>query len=497
MRKTNLVLSLLMMFTLPLPANNIAVGTVTITDQNTTLDYTHIQFDISWDNSWRTSSAPNNWDAAWVFAKYKETGGDWKHATINYVDGTAVNDGHTEPSGSTITTPSDGRGVFIYSDAVEVSGNVSYPGAKLRWNYGTDGVADDATVDVKVFAIEMVNVPQGNFYLGDGSSDGTFRQIGSNTPVQITTNGVVVKCEDTSYDYAQLEGAGILVGGYDGIDEDGTTTISNADYPTGYKAFYCMKYEISQGQYVDFLNTLTDDQDTTRYMTETNYRHGTWGGSAGSRTTTTPDRACNYLSWADGAAYSDWAGLRPMTELEFEKACRGTLVAVANEYAWGTATVCPDASLTISGTEDGTETITTDVSAGACLYGYNTHSGGDGGTGPLRCGIFATGSTSTRVEAGASYYGIMEMSGNLFERPVTLGNTDGRAFTGLNGDGELTTDGNADVICWPGTDASGSGIRGGYWGPGATYLRVSDRYYAAGTFDNRHGNYGFRAVRTQ
>jgi len=149
-----------------------------------------------------------------------------------------------------------------------------------------------------------------------------------------------------------------------------------------------------------------------------------------------------------------------MTELEFEKACRGTEMAVANEYAWGIITIVADEYLTISGTEDGTETITTDVSPGAYNYGNNTHSGGDGGTGPLRCGIFAT-SASTRAEAGASSYGIMELSGNLWERPVTLGNTDGRAFTGLNGDGELTTDGNADVTNWPGTGASGSGFRGG------------------------------------
>ena len=45
--------------------------------------------------------------------------------------------------------------------------------------------------------------------------------------------------------------------------------------------------------------------------------------------------ACNWLSWADVAAYLDWSGLRPMTELEFEKACRGPNAPVAGEYAWG------------------------------------------------------------------------------------------------------------------------------------------------------------------
>ena len=37
-----------------------------------------------------------------------------------------------------------------------------------------------------------------------------------------------------------------------------------------------------------------------------------------------------------GVAFADWAGLRSMTELEYEKACRGPLEPVAGEYAFGT-----------------------------------------------------------------------------------------------------------------------------------------------------------------
>jgi len=38
--------------------------------------------------------------------------------------------------------------------------------------------------------------------------------------------------------------------------------------------------------------------------------------------------ACNLLSWWDGAKFAAWAGLRPMSELEYEKACRGPLKPV-------------------------------------------------------------------------------------------------------------------------------------------------------------------------
>ena len=107
-----------------------------------------------------------------------------------------------------------------------------------------------------------------------------------------------------------------------------------AAYPKGYGGFYCMKYEISQGEYADFLSTLTATQVSDLYASVTTYRYSITG-STGSYSATYPYLACNYLNWQDLAAYLDWTGLRPMTELEFEKACRGPLIPVANEYAWG------------------------------------------------------------------------------------------------------------------------------------------------------------------
>jgi hypothetical protein len=128
----------------PIHANNIQVGTPTFTGQNTSQHYTYVQFDLSWENSWRTSSTPNNWDAAWVFVKYKKTGSsDWNHATLD----TTPNN-HTAPSGSTITPSNDGKGMFIYRSS-DGSGSNNWTGVGLRWNYGTDGLADSDTVTEK------------------------------------------------------------------------------------------------------------------------------------------------------------------------------------------------------------------------------------------------------------------------------------------------------------------------------------------------------------
>ena len=479
-------------------ANNIQVSSGALSNVDTTAKTAVVNFDISWENSWRHNI---NYDSAWVFVKYStDSGVTWNHATLK-ASGTNPS-GFSTGTGTSvdIIVPSDLTGCFIQR-ATAGSGSLDTQGAGLVWDYAADGVSDGASVEIKVFAVEMVYIPQGSFYIGDGNgasqSLGSFYQS-ANTAVEIdaTLKGTI-KCGDTSYDDSVLETTGIGIDGDGGLDTDNNGTIDNADFPTGYNAFYMMKYELSEGQWVDFFNILTSAQKTQRDITDSTgknsdgvvYRN-TVAWTTGDATTTRPDRACTYLSWADVIAYADWAALRPMTELEFEKAARGSGQPVLYGYAWGTDTIVADSSLTISGTEDGTETITTDLSLGACLYGNNAHTGGDGGTGPLRCGIFATGA-STKVTAGASYYGVMELSGNVYERPVTVGHADGRNFTGTHGDGDLSTP-NSD---WPGDDAVGGGLRGGFWYGDESVARVSYRGSAAYPLTGRYYSYGGRCVR--
>jgi len=76
-------------------ANNIQVSNVSLTGWNSANDFTMVKFNLSWENSWRTSSTPSNWDAAWVFVKYRVNGGEWNHARLN-------DNGHQAATGSTV-----------------------------------------------------------------------------------------------------------------------------------------------------------------------------------------------------------------------------------------------------------------------------------------------------------------------------------------------------------------------------------------------------------
>ena len=151
--------------------------------------------------------------------------------------------------------------------------------------------------------------------------------------------------------------------------------------------------------------------------------------------------ACNYLSWDDLRAYLDWAALRPMTELEFEKASRGLNASVLAEYAWGTTTINQASSGALTNGGQATE-VSTSTADGLCAYNAGTT------LGPLRVGFAATASTF-RTGAGASYYGILDLSGNVWEQVFGCGyfifpnRLFTPIFTGVLGDGMLDANGGA------------------------------------------------------
>ncbi|MEI8349081.1 MAG: hypothetical protein WCI77_02910, partial [Candidatus Omnitrophota bacterium] len=102
--------------------------------------------------------------------------------------------------------------------------------------------------------------------------------------------------------------------------------------------------------------------------------------------------------------------------------------------------------------------------------------------------------TSTRQNAGASYYGAMELSENLWERPVSIGNATARSFGASNGDGTLSSTGNSTTADWPG--AEGNGFRGGSWSSNSSEGRVSDRSSGSAGYSDRRSDSGVRLART-
>ncbi|MCM1030291.1 MAG: SUMF1/EgtB/PvdO family nonheme iron enzyme [Oscillibacter sp.] len=470
-----------------------------------------VELNLSWDNSWRDDF---NWDAAWIFIKYKKRGAlaPWHHAYLTREGHEATplsgNEGgdHTFMFGETGSgANAKVTGVYLMRDAIS-EGKVNAH-LRLKWIINANpqnpltiaDFGDDLkSIYVAVHGIEMVYIPYGSYYLGDAYSDKSFA-VGDTAAVFIDSENALTLSAINGMPNVSL----------------------SASYPKGYAGFYIMKYETSQEQYVEFLNSLTLEQQKARVannkfstmkrgdyvfgnLSKPNCRNGIVfieqkgkGGPAVFGNNLNPNNdlfstddgqtlACNYMSVEDMIAYSSWCGLRPMSELEYEKACRRFYPQIPDkgEYAWNTNSDLNH----LNGLSDLNNQG--DQQEQALSYLKNVNSGTNNSiNGPVRCGLFATSSTN-QTQAGATYWGVMEMSGNLKELCMSVGNPN---FIGSSsGTGEY------NAAYWN-TAVGSYGVRGGGFTSADNLLRTSDRTEAMNYFTSisqRDSTVGFRLART-
>lgn len=316
--------------------------------------------------------------------------------------------------------------------------------------------------------------------------------------------------------------------------EDGDTWNSNlqVNYPTGYNGFYVMKYEVSQDQYVRFLNKLQLRQqkirtigDALENLSEGQYVYGSnrdvpsarngiiVGARLNNQIVFANDLnkgdaplqegdgqtiACNYLSPADMLAYADWTGLRPLSEMEYEKMARRPFPyeALRGEWAWNRndpgSLKFPQSDIPEN------EGMRTEGVPNANVNAGNSIPG------PVRVGAFAKGATD-QAKAGASFWGVMDLSGNLAEIYYSL-NTSGRSFMGnsraAHGDGSILPetnaskpgDANLSASYWPIVPKAFT-LRGGSFKSLQNEITISDRTNSSGYFtdwNQKDSTVGFR-----
>jgi formylglycine-generating enzyme required for sulfatase activity len=414
--------------------------------------------------------------------KFRVGPGEWRHAWL-------APTGHLATGGTAIGIGSNGGdtnvGAYVYLSNTAV-GAVSCPGMRLKWAYTKNGLAGTNSVDISVHGIEMVYMPASAFSLGSGGTEFAhfFTYPDTSAPYAVTSEAEIPVGATNGYLHyvTQYFSGGDEIGANNWRGGDGLGPIPAA-CPKGFAAMYCMKHEISQGQYADFLNYAGGYAATYFFNANNNCRH-TIHDVSGVYVADAPDRACSYLSWDDLAAYLDWAALRPMTELEFEKACRGPLSTVANEYAWGNTAIV---QITGHAGSDGSGDETAmPVSANANYAG--------GIPGPVRVGIFAT-TNSTRYAANAGYYGALDLGGNVHEIVISIGHPDGRAFTAQHGDGQLVS----RPSTWPSASSIAAATRGGSFSSVPSKLGASNRegvFRDSCYLDSRRFSVGGRGVRS-
>ncbi len=452
-------------------ANNIVVSNISIVGGNST--FAEVKFNIQWENSWRmTSAAPFNYDAAWIFIKYKVKGDSmYRHATLD-------TSGTVAASGSIIKVCPDRVGAMVFRSA-DGSGTFTGNNMQVRWLYSVDNLASLNSVQLSVLAIEMVFVPQGAFKLGDGG-DST---VNFNESIFCRGNDTlpfIVKSED-SIICNQNDSNSLRTHCYN--SNLGCLNSVRPSFPKGFNGFYCMKYEITTGQHADFLNMINPTAATANFVDTSTIssflnKRMTLIKTGSVYSTTTPHRQAASMKESTSIAYLAWSGLRPMTEMEYEKVCRGTENPVKNEYAWGNTTKNNVSSFTLinDGTNNEKDSSSTNINQSIPS---------------LRVGSFAN-STSSRQKAGATYYGAMDMSGGKGELVVCINDNN---FIGTHGAGILSSTGTQQV--WSNLICNGRG--GSTSNNSSTFYQVSNRANQGGNPSNFYSASStkiFRGVRT-
>jgi hypothetical protein len=602
-----------------------------VPEQDCALFYAHDTFNRAQDQKWegKPPLKLENWDAAWVFVKFRVPGGLWRHATLS-----PLASDHGTPTNAALEVGLDdnpaadgkaagrGLGVFVHRASIGCGTN-DWKGLALRWLHGADGVSNPAAAEIRVFGIKMVYVPKGAFWAGDGAvpdpgaeflPDPTGPGVGEHWPLRGSGQGrtwdicAQFQAGDTgdplrivSEDALTLGGTSTAnLGNHNSwglqLGEDFSSWVTQqlpAKFPKGVAAFYCMRTELAEGQYVEFLNTLTYEQQKAYFKIPPDSPAGTKCVGEGclnliaiavpgrqrveervtrsdgvivsvSRPNTpavyrteTPHVAC-HMAQRELINYAGWAGLRPMTELEYEKACRGPVRPVPDEYAWGSKDIAngkepaswyevrnigkPDEHVVCvrgegqcnaawwgtlgrptnavfeprvpagepATTNRQAEAADDDGPPGKKPVGVIEAEPGDEAAGqataptnqptefsrPLRGEVFA-GPRSSRGSSGASYWGILELSGNLWEMTITVGRMAGRRFEGTHGNGTPEPSSGWHLL----DSRAFRGRGGGYGGVGQGHqqkqmLRTSDRASRLGLEGSDWPTVGFRCVRT-
>jgi hypothetical protein len=283
--------------------------------------------------------------AAWVFFKVRAEGSsEWQ--PVRLVADKVMNptgygcEEAAPPIDLMVPSGADGfTGLFLRLADQNVDTTLKAKGITAIWDLSVNkGITKNTKVEIRVFAIRMMYIAKGPYYLGSGGRErfGFYQYTDGKQdtlPFKVTSSNSI----PTGKQAGRLWARG-------GEPKEGEIP---ATFPNGYVAFYCATAPLEHGEYAAYLNVLSPEDQEKRFVDDPA------GAKDYKGMVSRIGEAPNFvfvqagfrkgagiwnLSYLDAALYSAWAGLRPMTELEFEKAMRGFREPMPDEAGysyWG------------------------------------------------------------------------------------------------------------------------------------------------------------------
>jgi hypothetical protein len=420
------------------PVNNLAITNVTLSNSSVSTSSTAVVSFVITENNTLSSVTANGASyntADWIFIKFSTQGGGvgtWNHALLA--------PGGTVSSSATLTLGSDSMGAWLDHSATgsqmsaTVNLNMATFANRIGWN----------SVMIQVYAVAMVHIPTGSFVYNESNLGGT-----------------------TSNNYNGTAGPQTVASAAN------IPASAAAGWPNGYSSFYIMRYPISQGQYADFLNSVSATTATVHADTVFSNFGYSMSVNAGVYSTADRNLAMVRMSFFDLSAFLSWAALRPITEMEYERAGRD-VAPDARFYPWGSQ--APTTPPNYWPPNEG----------GGPFAQNNMNFGNLSSQSILDVGRYMSSDVyRTAAQTGVSPYGVADLSGNIATAVILC------SYLSVPGNGNGSA---VFPVSWPNAD-SYTGYRGGYLSNPASTERLSNRSGAPFAFATRSGIIGGRGGR--